>query len=144
MAIKVWFRLWLSGFVVFLLVLTQSGLAQAQAYPDGSLPLAASRSPSVTSLRRNIAAIFLSGIGGAILGLSTLSFYSDPPNHVSNITVGLGLGLIGGVSYVIADTYKASSDNRMALDPVAELKDRVLVSQAKALGPSFQGLVFDF
>ena len=61
---------------------------------------------SMTSLRRNIATVMFFGIGGAVLGLSTLSFYPDPSNHISNITTGLGLGLVGGVAYITSDTWQ--------------------------------------
>lgn len=42
------------------------------------------------------------GLGGAVLGLSTLSFYGQPEQHISNIYVGLAVGLLAGTSYVIA------------------------------------------
>lgn len=42
---------------------------------------------------------------GAILGLSTVSFYSEPSKHFGNILIGAGLGLIVGVgisAYMVA------------------------------------------
>jgi hypothetical protein len=40
------------------------------------------------------------GLGGAVLGLSTLSFYDKPSKHLSNIWMGAAIGIIGGVVYV--------------------------------------------
>ena len=58
------------------------------------------------SLRRNIATVVFVGLGGAVLGLSTLSFYGEPQEHVNNITTGFLVGLIGGSIYVAADSTK--------------------------------------
>lgn len=40
------------------------------------------------------------GLGGAILGLSTLSFHKEPREHMRNILVGGSLGIIIGVAVV--------------------------------------------
>ena len=56
--------------------------------------------------RRQIATIIFAGLGGAILGLSTLSFYGRPQDKLSNIAVGFAIGVIAGTAYV---TYKAAS-----------------------------------
>lgn len=44
--------------------------------------------------RNAIGTILLSGLIGGVLGLSTLSFYSDPENRLGNITLGAGLAII--------------------------------------------------
>lgn len=44
------------------------------------------------------------GIGGAIIGLSTLSFTNQPSKHLSNIWTGAALGVIAGVIYVVYDS----------------------------------------
>jgi hypothetical protein len=44
--------------------------------------------------------IAAAGGGGAVLGLSTLSFTSEPSKHVSNIWTGAALGIIAGVLFV--------------------------------------------
>ncbi len=41
-----------------------------------------------------------SGIGGALLGLSTLPFTRKPTGHFRHVLVGGSLGLIAGVAYV--------------------------------------------
>ena len=40
------------------------------------------------------------GLGGAILGLSTLSFVEDPGDHLKNIYVGAAIGVVLGVGLV--------------------------------------------
>ena len=63
----------------------------------------------LTGLRRGLATVMLAGLGGAVLGLSTLSFYGDPQDHISNIWTGLALGAIGGSFYVISQNPQTSS-----------------------------------
>lgn len=65
------------------------------------------QSPGVVGPRRQIATIIFAGLGGAVLGLSTLSFYGEPQEHASNIATGFGLGIIGGVAYV---SYKTTAE----------------------------------
>lgn len=49
----------------------------------------------------DLAIIVGAGAGGAILGLSTLSFYEKPKEHWKNITVGGAIGVIAGVAVVV-------------------------------------------
>jgi hypothetical protein len=56
--------------------------------------------------RRQLATIIFAGLGGAVLGLSTLSFYGRPQDNLSNIAVGFAVGVITGTTYV---TYKAAT-----------------------------------
>ena len=58
---------------------------------------------------------------GAVLGLSTVSFYSDPSNHFGNIWVGAGLGLIVGVG--VAAYLAAAQDSEEEIDPEELLID---------------------
>ena len=41
-----------------------------------------------------------SGLGGAVLGLSTLSFVEEPSEHLKNVIVGGAIGIIIGVGVV--------------------------------------------
>ncbi len=59
--------------------------------------------------RKQLATIIFAGLGGAILGLSTLSFYGRPQDHLSNIAIGFGVGIIGGT---VLMTYQAASNPR--------------------------------
>ncbi|EQC49067.1 hypothetical protein M899_2740, partial [Bacteriovorax sp. BSW11_IV] len=49
---------------------------------------------------RDISVVAGTGLGGAILGLSTLSFVEEPKEHLDNILVGGSIGIIVGVAIV--------------------------------------------
>lgn len=59
-----------------------------------------------TGPRRQLATIVFAGLGGAVLGLSTLSFYGRPQDNLVNIAIGFAVGVIAGTVFV---TYKAVS-----------------------------------
>lgn len=63
--------------------------------------------PAMGGPRRQLATIIYSGLGGAVLGLSTLSFYGRPQDKLSNIAVGFAVGVIVGT---IAVTYSAATN----------------------------------
>lgn len=48
--------------------------------------------------------MLFASIGGAVLGLSTLSFYGKPQEHTDNITNGALVGFVAGLSYVAYDS----------------------------------------
>lgn len=50
------------------------------------------------------------GVGGAILGLSTLSFVDKPSKHISNIWTGAALGVIAGVIFVAYNSAQKGSE----------------------------------
>jgi hypothetical protein len=56
---------------------------------------------SQRTFKRSIATVIFAGLGGGILGLSTLSFEGKPQEHTSNITTGAALGVVGGLIYVL-------------------------------------------
>lgn len=58
------------------------------------------------TFKRNVATVLFASIGGAVLGLSTLSFYGEPQQHTNNITLGALLGFVGGVGYLVMDNSK--------------------------------------
>ncbi|XGC80816.1 hypothetical protein ACES2L_15940 [Bdellovibrio bacteriovorus] len=60
----------------------------------------ASYSQTDRTVKRNVAIVLFSSLGGAILGLSTLSFYGEPQEHTDNISIGALLGFAGGIGYV--------------------------------------------
>ncbi len=78
-------------------LLLQSFPAYAQA--DGTN---AARGP-----KKRISHIVVAGLGGAVLGLSTLSFYGRPQDKLANIAIGFAFGIIVGT---IMTTYQAASD----------------------------------
>ena len=61
-------------------------------------------SHSQRAFKRNAATVIFASLGGGILGLSTLSFYGKPQEHTSNITMGVGVGLVAGLVYVLMNT----------------------------------------
>lgn len=67
----------------------------------------------LTGTRKQLATIIFAGLSGAILGLSTLSFYGRPQDHLSNIAIGFAFGVIGGVTFT---TYKAATKPYEAYD----------------------------
>lgn len=76
--------------------------------------------------RRGVATVMISGLGGAVLGISTLSFYGRPEEHVGNIYLGLGLGLIAGMTYLIASPRE--SDYSEAITQAREFERHALIS----------------
>lgn len=78
-------------------------------FTSGAFAQGSTRGEKMVGPRKQLATIIFSGLGGAILGLSTLSFYGRPQDKLSNIAIGFAVGVIVGTSYV---TYKAASDPR--------------------------------
>ncbi len=74
-----------------------------------------------TGPRRHLTNIIFAGLAGAILGLSTLSFYGRPQDRLSNVPMGAAAGIIIGTIYT---TFKAASEPKdfySVRDPQAEL-----------------------
>jgi hypothetical protein len=87
--------------VLMIVFLTAAVSTPAFAAPRGKNEMES------TGPRRHLGTIVFAGIAGAILGLSTLSFYGRPQDRLSNIAVGAAIGIIGGAMYT---TYKAASE----------------------------------
>ena len=68
--------------------------------PHSAWAQAASNDDLVESTRNDLLMVAGGGVVGAVLGLSTLSFYDKPSKHVSNIWTGAAIGIIGGVIVV--------------------------------------------
>jgi hypothetical protein len=83
-------------------------------------------SQSQSSFKRTTATILFASIGGGVLGLSTLSFYGKPQEHTDNITTGVLIGFIAGLSYVMYDTYGLQS-----AAPFTETEKRYLMVRAE-------------
>lgn len=92
----------------------------------GSLP---SWAQSQSTFKRTTATILFSSIGGGILGLSTLSFYGKPQEHTDNITTGVLVGFLAGVSYVMYDNY---SQNMAMGERVAPLPNLFVLAESSA------------
>lgn len=57
--------------------------------------------------RRHLSKIVFAGLAGAVLGLSTLSFYGRPQERLSYIPIGFAIGVICGTVFT---TYKAATE----------------------------------
>jgi hypothetical protein len=76
--------------------------AQAQDASGGGL---------VDDSLRDMTIVFGTGLFGAVLGLSTLSFVEEPSKHTKNIAVGGAVGIIIGVGVVV---FNQASRNALA------------------------------
>ncbi len=63
--------------------------------------------PPAGGPRRQLGTIIYAGLGGAVLGLSTLSFYGRPQDKLANIAIGFAVGVIAGTAAV---TYSAATN----------------------------------
>ena len=80
-------------------------------------------------------------LSGAILGLSTLSFVSDPSANLNHIVVGSALGVILGVAIVAwrqahksKDYYYENAPSQAASDPLALVRKTAF---SRGPSPSF-------
>lgn len=77
--------------------------------PSIAAPNDQGKSTASAGPRKHLANIVFAGLAGAVLGLSTLSFYGRPQDRLSNIAVGFAIGVIGGTMF---STYKAAAEPR--------------------------------
>lgn len=63
----------------------------------------------IRNTQNDIILVGAAGAGGAILGLSTLSFVDKPSKHISNIWTGAALGVIAGVIFVAYNSAQKGS-----------------------------------
>src|SRR5690606_32175938 len=71
----------------------------------------------VASTQNDILLVAGAGVGGAILGLSTLSFYDKPSKHVANIWTGAAIGIIAGVVIVAMTHAQKTQDDLTTYSP---------------------------
>jgi hypothetical protein len=64
----------------------------------------------IKNTQNDIMLVAVGGAGGAVLGLSTLSFVEKPSKHVSNIWTGAALGIIAGVIFVAYNSAQKGSE----------------------------------
>lgn len=107
-------------FLVVAMVVTSVGFAPT-AFAQGTN---VDRPPS-GGPRRQLGTIIYAGLGGAVIGLSTLSFYGRPQDKLANIAIGFAVGVITGT---IAVTYSAATNP----DDFYGLED----SRSRLLGPA--------
>jgi hypothetical protein len=80
----------------------------------------------LTGTRRQVATIIFSGLAGAILGLSTLSFYGRPQDNLNNVAIGGAVGIIVGTVYV---TYKSATRPSENYDTAEMILDQQLAAR---------------
>jgi hypothetical protein len=80
---------------VFLLCFASTAWSQYQ-YDDQEAP----NYSLADQTKNDMMVIAAAGVGGAVLGLSTLSFVDEPGDHFDNVLTGAAVGLIVGVLYV--------------------------------------------
>ena len=126
--------------IVFLVCMSfaTTGFAQATG-PDGE------NARPISGPRKQLATIIFAGLGGAILGLSTLSFYGRPQDKLSNIAIGFAVGVIAGTSYV---TYKAATNPTELYGTIPQIEREGMVGSRLAGVPQAQplklGYTFEF
>ncbi len=94
------------------------GPAYAQDEAGGG---ASDKDNSPLEAREAVGTILVSGLVGGILGLSTLSFYSKPQNHIRNITLGAAAGMLISIVYLTVNA--ATSPTLGAEDQTAKLPE---------------------
>ena len=95
------------------------------------------------NVKRGVATVLFSTLGGAILGLSTLSFYGEPQEHTDNIMTGALVGLIAGSGYLLYSTSQpepAPVDYTQSFEE--QMKNKKALASAKA--PILFSYQFDF
>lgn len=89
-------KLLFSVFLIFQFLTLNKALAQGQT-------------DIVQKTQEDILLVAAAGAGGAVLGLSTLSFYDKPSTHISNIWTGAAIGVIVGVVWVAYNSAQKGS-----------------------------------
>ncbi len=91
----------LCSFALALLLVMPGAHAQDEAAGDDI----------IKSTQSDLLVVAAAGAGGAVLGLSTLSFYDKPSKHISNVWMGAAVGIIAGVIIVgIGHAQKTQDD----------------------------------
>jgi hypothetical protein len=112
--------------------------------------------PPVGGPRKQLATILYAGLGGAVLGLSTLSFYGRPQDKLSNIAIGFAVGIMAGTAIVTygaatnPDEFYGTPSSQGRIEPRLEPQwsppedrwaQQQLAAQSEAIGLSWN---FDF
>lgn len=127
-------------FTCLLLVISISSqsFSQAQAPNPGASGGDDKSKTSSAGPRKQLATIIFAGLGGAVLGLSTLSFYGRPQDHLSNIAIGFAIGVITGTTIVTA---KAATNPAefygTQYQPLIDL-EKIRIAQADSSAVRFQ------
>ena len=94
------------GLLLILLSFQLSAFGQAQ--PAGGA--GGGEGELFEETKDDILVVTFAGLGGAVLGLSTLSFVEEPKKHTRNIVTGAALGIIIGVGLVAFNQANKSAE----------------------------------
>lgn len=97
-----------TSLLVLSLLLPHAGFAQDNTSSEDDL---------VKSTQSDLMMVAGGGIAGAVLGLSTLSFYDKPSTHVANIWTGAAIGIIAGVVVVAMSHAERSQEDLTSYSP---------------------------
>lgn len=134
-------RRFITGIMVSILVAVSVTGSNAWAQRAGGVAGNPEGEISSVGPRKHLATIVFAGLAGAILGLSTLSFYGRPQDKLNNIAMGFALGVIGGAMFT---TYKAATEPRefygqlppsQELAPIAWSEQEPFVIEAAPIAP---------
>ena len=134
----------LPALVVFAIAVQSLAQTNGGGAPGAAGTAGEQKGQSLSGPRKQLATIVFAGLGGAILGLSTLSFYGRPQEKLNNIAIGFAFGIITGTTYV---TFKAATNpqelyGRQA-EPIEESASRrAEISQENA--PLKFSMTFEF
>lgn len=109
--------LFLSVNFIFNCIFIQFSRAENSNFANSSV----SSNSASSNLKGQVARIMVAGLGGAVFGVSTLSFYGKPQEHLGNVAIGAVLGLALGATYVTNDTWNEtqySQDKYFAKPPL--------------------------
>jgi len=119
--------------VLAVLIVSFGAQSFAQAPSQGALgSTGQEKAKGLSGPRKQLATIIFAGLGGAILGLSTLSFYGRPQDKLSNIAIGFAFGVIGGTALV---TFKAATNPSELYGRQLDLEQDFELTRASAVPP---------
>ena len=112
---------WLFGIIIFQLLTLNMAFAQQE-------------DDIMKNTQNDILLVAGAGAGGAILGLSTLSFYDKASMHVSNVWTGAAMGIIAGVIFVAYSSAQKGSEELQGSIPseAFSTSERVVWHQGNA------------
>ena len=132
------------GLIFAMVILATLGAphpAAAQTPPAPPAGAIGEQKPHGGGPRKQLATIIFAGLGGAILGLSTLSFYGRPQDYLANIPIGFAIGIIGGTCVV---TYRAATNPQELYGTRPELEKDFDSPRAQAASPKPTSFKFNF
>lgn len=98
---------WISALIIFQLLTLNVVMAQEEGAEDDL----------VKNTQNDIMIVAGAGVAGAVLGLSTLSFYDKASKHISNVWTGAAIGIITGVIFVAYSSAQKGSEELQTAIP---------------------------